>query len=201
MILPPEDILERPSSGRTETACCAFLPWQVGRFDFFFSYGAVDRFGSGTWEERGDNIILNSPPKPAADFVLQESRATGDGQLVIQISDPNTRILRYVVARIKTPTGYEFARADDGGRIALPRRPIEEIGLVHNLWPDRPSYFVVSDPALTQFVFSIDPRIAEVEFRDLVLRADDEGLTGKHPLLAGAEYRYDRQVTRGRKSD
>jgi hypothetical protein len=164
-----------------------------GTFDFFFTYGAVDRSGSGVWEQRDGNIVLNSPPKPAKDFILQESRATADKELVIQITDPNARILGYVVARIKTQAGHEIARADENGRIALPRQPIEEIGLVHELWPDRPSCFAVSDPALNQFVFSIDPRITEVEFRDLVLREDDEGLSGGHPLLEGAAFRYNWQ--------
>lgn len=161
-----------------------------GTFDFFFSYGAVDRHGSGTWEERDNNVMLNSSPKPPTDFVLQESRTTTDGEIVIQITDPNEQILRYVVARIKTPAGYESAKADECGRIALPRQPIDEIALIHELWPDRFSCFAVSDPALNQFVFSIDPRITEVEFRDLVLCADEEGLQGGHPLMEGTAFRY-----------
>ena len=161
-------------------------------FDFFFSYGAVDRSGSGTWEQCDDKIILNSPPKPAKDFVLRESCSTEDSELVIQITDPNAHILPYVVGRVKTPAGYKVARADERGRIALPRQPLEEIGLVHELWPDRPSYFDVGDPALNKFVFSIDPRITEVEFRGLVLRADAEGLSGGHPLLEGAAFQYSR---------
>lgn len=164
-----------------------------GAFDFFFSYGAVDRAGSGTWEERDGSILLSSPPKPATDFVLQESRATADEELVIQITDPNVQILRYVVARIKTPAGHETAEADERVRIALPRQPVEEIGLLHNLWPDRPSYFAVSDPTLNHFMCSIDPRITEVEFRDLVLRPDEEGLIGGHPLLEGDAFRYCRE--------
>jgi hypothetical protein len=120
---------------------------------------------------------------------------------VIQINDPNALILRYVVARIKTLAGYEIARADEHGRIALTRQPVEEIGLTHELWPDRPSYFAISDPALNHFVFSIDPRITDVEFRDLILRADDEGLTGGHPLLAGDAFRYKRQEAGGVSDD
>ena len=29
-------------------------------FEFFFSYGALDRMGSGTWQKQGDQIIFSS---------------------------------------------------------------------------------------------------------------------------------------------
>ena len=33
-------------------------------FQFFFSYGALDRMGSGKWTVRGNELILNSRPRP-----------------------------------------------------------------------------------------------------------------------------------------
>ena len=31
-------------------------------FDFFFSYGALDRSGKGTWKQEGNKVIFNSKP-------------------------------------------------------------------------------------------------------------------------------------------
>ena len=70
-------------------------------------------------------------PKPPADFILQESRVTAGGGIVIRITDPNVHILRYVLARVKTPAGYETARADEGGYITLSGQSVQEISLVH----------------------------------------------------------------------
>src|SRR5262249_41084480 len=39
-------------------------------FEFFFSYGSVDRQGIGTWKLESSNIILNSEPWPGSDFKM-----------------------------------------------------------------------------------------------------------------------------------
>ncbi|MBK7389870.1 MAG: hypothetical protein IPI23_12625 [Bacteroidetes bacterium] len=36
-------------------------------FEFFFSPGALDRTGSGTWQQNGDQIIFNSNGKERKD--------------------------------------------------------------------------------------------------------------------------------------
>lgn len=108
--------------------------------------------------------------------------ATADEELVIQITDPNEQILRYVVARIKTLAGYKNAQADEGGRIALPRQRIEEIGLIHELWPDRLSCFAVSNPALNQFVFhEMDGK----ELSNWLFRGDRKRPARTKPLRPG----------------
>jgi hypothetical protein len=37
-------------------------------FDFFFSYGALDRMGKGTWKLVEDKIVLNSESWPGERF-------------------------------------------------------------------------------------------------------------------------------------
>ena len=37
-------------------------------FQFFYSYGALDRYGSGKWKLENHKIILNSKPYPGQRF-------------------------------------------------------------------------------------------------------------------------------------
>jgi hypothetical protein len=37
-------------------------------FEFYFSYGALDRYGSGKWNIKNDSIILNSKLFPRERF-------------------------------------------------------------------------------------------------------------------------------------
>ncbi|MBV6440400.1 MAG: hypothetical protein DYG98_12800 [Haliscomenobacteraceae bacterium CHB4] len=161
-------------------------------FDFFFIYGAVDRFGKGTWTQEGDTIILESPRKPEKDFILKESKKTSDNQVVVQISDPNEAILRFVRCRIKTADGILEAGSNENGRIAFTGNGVvEAISLVHELWPDRFSVFEPGNHGDNYFAFTIDPHIADVEFRRLILHIEDaKTLTGGHPLWEGKVFRY-----------
>lgn len=161
-------------------------------FDFFFSYGAMDRAARGTWRQQGKLLMLNTPRKPEKDFVLAESKTSPEQQVIIQISDPNANILRYVECQITTPGGDTLAaQADQDGRIVFDKIPVRTIALVHTIWSDRISTFEVPDTAHNYFVFTIAPTIVEVEFVDLTLRiVDARTLVGGHPLLQGLDWEY-----------
>lgn len=160
-------------------------------FDFFFIYGAVDRFGKGTFQQQGDSLILHSPPKPERDFVLQSEKATADDKIVIRISDPNPMILPYIVCRVKTPDGILEGQCDQQGYIVLDKAPVQAISLVHAFFAERFSVFNIAQPEHNLFEFTIDPRIVEVEFNGIVLHYQDGVLSGRHPLLDPMkEYRF-----------
>lgn len=160
-------------------------------FEFFFSYGAVDRFGKGTFEQRGDSIILHSTPKPERDFILQSAKTTHDKKLVIKISDPNPMVLSYVVCRLETMDTVLQDQSDREGVILFDRAPVKSISLVHTLWPDRLSVFPVDHPEYNAFEFTIDPHIVEVDFNGIVLHKDGNTLSGPNPLLEpGKTYQF-----------
>ncbi len=53
-----------------------FLFRENHRFEFFFSYGAVDRTAIGEWTRQGDSIILNNAPGPPRDFRFLRAKKT-----------------------------------------------------------------------------------------------------------------------------
>lgn len=165
-----------------------------GSFEFFFIYGAVDRFGQGTWVLQGDNLVLDSPPKPAPDFILQRAKTVDTPRIVIHITDPNTAILRYVLCRLETVAGDTLqGESDAEGRIVFEQKaPVRSIALLHELWHNPPCVTPVGDPAQNFFEFTIAPTIMEVTFERLVLRPDGDGLRGGHPLMRGDDFFYRR---------
>ena len=56
-------------SGVMETAS-GFKLNPDSTFQFFFSYGALDRMGSGKWVAKANEVILDSKPRPLHDFAL-----------------------------------------------------------------------------------------------------------------------------------
>src|SRR5436189_6444802 len=78
-----------------------FLIKPDSTFEFFFSYGALDRMGSGKWDAKGKEIILNSKPRPLHDFALISSKSTKDDFISIRITDNNELLRRYVYTRLK----------------------------------------------------------------------------------------------------
>src|SRR6185503_1226040 len=45
-------------------------------FQMFFSYGSLDKSGSGTWTQKDSFLILNSDARPSNDFKLISSKKT-----------------------------------------------------------------------------------------------------------------------------
>lgn len=163
-------------------------------FDFFYSYGAIDREGKGTWEQRGDSIFLNGKRKPEKDFRLTDSKKKTGNQLTIKISDPNKMILRYVSCRVTTHSDTLHEESDTEGIISFPAQPIKKIELVHRLWADRVSAFDMPEKERDNnyFEFAIERWIADVEFNNFFLVKHENTLTGQHPLLEGKEFVYEK---------
>ncbi len=159
-------------------------------FNFYFVYGALDRLASGTWEQQGDKLILNSPRKPDNDFMLVKSRKTSGRTVTIQVKDPNTIMLNPIYCEIQTPNGPLQAQSDSAGRIPFETASVQSIALIHGYWPDRYSRFEVTTPSANYFEFTIAPHIMDVEFHDLTLTITGKDLVGMHPLLDADDLRY-----------
>jgi hypothetical protein len=160
-------------------------------FEFFFSYGAIDRMSTGTWAQKGDSVILNTPRKPATDFILANARQQSKKQVIIRVKDENPMILGYIYCRLETTDGTLLeAYSDKEGVITFDKVEVKSISLLHELWADRLSEFRVEQPGHNYFEFTIARWITDVEFVDLALHIRKDGLTGRHPLLQGDKFNY-----------
>lgn len=159
-------------------------------FDFFYSYGALDRFGKGKWNIENNTIILNSnKPRPDKDFSLIKSMNKSDDTIVIHIIDDNEVVKNHVVCCLINQ-GEKNAMITENGIARFPKQLVDSIALLLELCPDRYSIFNVKDKADNYFEFKIEPWISEVFFENFKLIIDNKKLVGKHPLLDGEKFTY-----------
>lgn len=161
-------------------------------FEFFFMYGALDRFARGTWTQHGDTIILNNPPKPPSDFKLLTSKKTSQKDITIKIIDKNEILLRNVYGSVKSGDHVFRNASNKEGIMVFEKCKVEKISLIHEFWPDRFSVFDIDSADKNYFEFSIEPWIADVQFNNLTLILKDNILTGNHPILEKKEYHYEK---------
>jgi hypothetical protein len=159
-------------------------------FQFYFSYGALDRSGEGTWTVKDNKIIFNSRTHHEKDFTLLSSKKTNDDALIIKITEPNTFFLSHVYCVLNPDKKRAEGLSDNQGIIRFPKQAADSISLAFEFCPERISVFTGNDPGHNYFEFRFEPWIMEVFFSDYSLSIDKEGLAGKHPLLTGEGYHF-----------
>lgn len=176
-----------------------FLLEPGGDFKFFFSYGALDRYGSGKWVtgdsqgKKDDQVIFNSLTKPGNDFALLDSKKITGDPVIIRVKDKNQSLLRYVYGSLQKGVKDSWVPANKDGEIQFPGQEIETISLLFEFCPERSSTFSINDITHNDFSFRFEPWIMEVFLDGFALRAGTNELTGRHPILEGDQFRYEKQ--------
>ncbi len=159
-------------------------------FEFFFSYGALDRFGKGTWKQQGNQIILNSNPHPGKDFKLTDSSKTAGAFIFLQFDLKNPVLNNYIYAYSGKLKNEEYpVRANSNGLIKLPVTT-DSIHVLFEFVPERESVFSLNTKNFNHFTFALEPWITDVYFIDFRLTLTDNKLGGKHPLLTKEHCEY-----------
>jgi hypothetical protein len=130
-------------------------------FQFFFSYGALDRYGSGKWSTSNNKIILNSKPYPGNDFKLVNSSNKNGYSITVQIEDANTNVYRWVHCLVATKDGDTLYDADRDGFIQFPFLT-DTIHLVSEFCSERISSFPIDKTKFNFFTFHFEPWAPEV---------------------------------------
>lgn len=163
-------------------------------FDFFFSAGAIDRFGKGKWVKDGDSVILQNSNKPLPAFELIYSGIVKNNFTTIKISDKNKMILRYVHYKLETPLQVYTGVTNEVGIAEIATTNVTRISLLHELWPDKaPVIFNIQEKDFNYFEFNIHPSIGTVYFEDVKLVFKGNKLIGGHPLLTGEQWVYTKE--------
>jgi hypothetical protein len=174
-----------------ETAC-GFKLADDSTFQFFFSYGALDRFGEGRWSVQGSNVVFNSKPKPATDFTLVTSGTGSADKVVIRLKDAAEMLARYTRCKISGGGQEQEGVMDQNGFVQFKAQPVETIELVFEFCPEKKSLFTVAANNHRLFEFKAEPWLMEVFFQNFRLALDEDGLKGGHPLSDGKSFRYEK---------
>ena len=159
-------------------------------FEFFFSYGAMDRSGEGHWQQEGHSIVFNSTKKVQKDYTLLQSKTQATKGITIQISGSNEYVNKLVHAIVRSGDKEEQAAASGDGGIHFNMATADSIVLLFEWCPDKRTVFAVKDTAHNFFEFKIEPSVMDVLFTNFRLQLDKEGLTGPHPLMETKTFHF-----------
>jgi len=161
-----------------------------GTFNFFFSYGALDREGEGNWKQQGNTVIFNSTQKAGHEYSLvQSKKQQGDG-IMITITHANSMFKKMLHAIVVAGGKEEQASANEEGVIVFHTTTADSIILLFELAPEKKFIFPVKDTTHNYFEFAFDPNIMEVLFNDFTLQLTATGFTGPHPMDAAKIFQY-----------
>lgn len=188
-VLTTSPVGEYYLTGVPETAC-GFKLSEDSTFQFFFSQGALDRFGEGKWTVVDDQLVLQSRKKPEHDFALLKSEKRVGNKFIIQIAEQNELVKRYVFARIAGAGKMQEAVADEDGMIEFTLQAVDSIELIFQFCPEKVSVFKLKASGDNYFEFRFEPWMVEFFFDGFKLKRDAGGISGANPVLPGAEFVY-----------
>ena len=159
-------------------------------FDFFFSYGALDRMGKGTWQKQGTQIIFNSGKTDRKDFALINSNTVANDRVTIKIMDANPSLRSHVYVLLKAGDNQLEGMTNANGEISFSKKEVDSIQLILEFCPEKTFVFLNSNKQHNNFEFRLEKDIMEVFFDRLTLTITEEGLEGRHPLLKEGIYHF-----------
>ena len=178
-----QDVKETASGFKLETD---------GTFKFFFTYGALDRYGSGNWALQDDHIILQSRPWGGKDFALVGSRVINENMVMLKMVGGNPVLLRHVFFSLRNGADGTWQQADSSGVVAFPLQQVSTISLVFEFCPERFTHFAIENPEHNYFEFRFEEWLMEVFFNNFQLKVSRYALSGKHPLMKGDKFVYEK---------
>ena len=158
-------------------------------FEFFYSYGALDRTGQGTWKLKDEQIILNGPRSKIPSFTLVDSKVLEDEFVTIKILEDNPAFLSSVHVMVKSGSKRLESRTENG-LIRFSKQPVDSITLIFEYCPENTAVFIFTGKKENYFEFNIAPSVMDVYFESLVLTLDKTGFYGQHPLLKDGVYHF-----------
>ncbi|MBL0065187.1 MAG: hypothetical protein IPP38_09210 [Bacteroidetes bacterium] len=161
-------------------------------FDFFYSYGALDRSGKGSWSVQDSFIVLKSEGPTPDGFVLKNSRKVKSDVLSIIIDDPNPFFKKYVHGFVSGKEREEEQQSDHDGILRFQAGAYDSLLMMMEFSSEKVFRFPLVGKEENEFTFTFNPTILEVFFRNHRLKIDSAGLRGKHPLLGEKDYFFEK---------
>jgi len=159
-------------------------------FEFFFSYGALDREGRGTWKQEGNVILFTSNAKIAQDYTLVKTDKLASTGVFVRITGGNSQLYRFIQVLTSVNGKKERSQANSEGWIKLTAGGMDSIDLLFELCPDKNFSFTVKNRDLNYYEFRLEPSIMNIEFTDFRLEIHPDQLTGPHPLMIEKSFVY-----------
>ncbi|MDO6435203.1 hypothetical protein Q4E93_31595 [Flavitalea sp. BT771] len=167
--------------GVMETAA-GFKLNEDSSFQFFFSYGALDRQGHGKWKMEGDKIIFDSNPKNLRDFKLTASKKDEQEGITIIFTGGNAAINKYLHTIVRTGSKEAHTAAGNDGIAMLPAMKADTIILFFEWCAEKQSVFTPGRTSDNRYTFELLPTIFDVVFDNFKMSVQPGKITGVLPF-------------------
>ncbi|MBK7428949.1 MAG: hypothetical protein IPI60_18960 [Saprospiraceae bacterium] len=152
-------------------------------FEFYYSYGAVDRQAAGTYKLDGNNIILTSDKAAGLDFhIIKESRGK---KPQIKVSAQQEWFASNVVCRFIKGNQEEYVQTEDSGVAQSSYSDCDVIMVLHGLYPDEWTLIKSKENQNQSFEIGLNPSLEKVSFKGVILTVENDVISVKSEYLFG----------------
>jgi len=137
-----------------------------GKFQFFYTYGAVDRTASGSFIVEGDILKLKSDKEPGKDFTITGQSKLGNGYS-LTFKHPNQYLLKNIVCIFIVNGKQQEAHSDSNGEVHVDLERCDSIYVLHNLYPDVPTLVKDEKNDNTRFTLQLNPSLEQISFKGI----------------------------------
>ena len=149
-------------------------------FEFFYSYGAVDRSATGTFSITNDTLHLFSDKAPGKDFTVKAQSEEGKGYR-IQFEDANSYLLKNIRCSFFIGKERRDEYTDDNGVIEINLPHCDSIYAFHELFPDMASLIKDEKNDNNHFVVTLNSSLGQVSFEGIAYKVDGNKLIAIMP--------------------
>ncbi len=144
-----------------------------GKFEFFFSYGVVDRSASGTFSVEGDTLKLKSNKEPGKDFTVTSQSKQSKGYK-LKFNNSNKYLVQNILCTFLTEGRRQEAYTNDNGEASIDLEYCDTIYVQHTLFPD--ILTLVKDKANNNNLFelSLNPSLEQVSFKGIDFKIEND---------------------------
>jgi len=149
---------------------------EQGTFDFFYVYGAVDRFAKGTYTVEGNVIKLKSDKEAGKDFTVNKASKRAGGY-TIKMQDANPMLAQYVKCIVFNGQEKAIEFMNSKGELHLSTSHADKIYLQHELFPDIATEIKNESNDNNYFEVSLNPSLQQVSFKGIDFKIENQTLT------------------------
>ena len=175
-----------------KTTASGFKLNSDGSFLIFFTYGAIDRYGLGNWTIDNDHVVFQSRRWSGKDFTWVDSKEINQNFITAKIVGGNPVLLGHVFFSLKNGETGSWIKTNERGEAAFPLQPVTTVSMVFEFCQERFTHFSIANPAHNYFEFRFEPWLMEVFFNNFQLKISKYTLSGKHPLMKGEKFVYEK---------
>ncbi|KAA9035914.1 hypothetical protein FW778_20410 [Ginsengibacter hankyongi] len=165
-----------------------------GKFQFFFSYGAVDRNATGTFSVTGNTLQLKSDKEPGKDFSVTSQSKQAKGYNLI-FKDANAYLLRDILCIFITDGQQKRTYSNDSGEVNMGMAHCDTIYVQHTLFPDVATLIKDKANDNNHFTITLNPSLEQVSFKGIDFTIEDDKTLSCLPnyLLPLEDIKYTKQ--------